>query len=195
MPRPIDSKLHGVLDYTTGATLAALPSVLGLGGTRAGRVLRGAGVATTAYSLFTRYELGAVRKLPYRGHLALDTIAALGLAAAPWVLRTRDEGVRHWLPHVAVGAFELGAVALSDPSGGGADPVEQATSRVADTVSDTVAQVKDAAPTGEDERPKTVMPDGVEANDAMGARTIGVGTATGGGIGSGTAERSSPNAR
>lgn len=40
------------------------------------------------------------------------------------------------------------------------------------------------------------LPGGVEANAAMGARTIGVGTASGGGgIGSGSAEPASPNAR
>ena len=193
--RPISSKLHGILDYSTGAALTALPSVLGLGGTRAGRTLRIAGATTAGYSLVTNYELGARKALPYRGHLALDAVAAAGLAAAPFLLRTRDEGVRHWLPHVVLGALELGVVALSDPSGAGAtaSPPAAATTP-AGTGATPPREPQPQNPETKD-RPPVVMPDGVEANAAMGARTIGVGTSpNGGGIGSGTAEPGSPNA-
>src|ERR1700712_1728067 len=117
--RPISSRLHGVLDYTTGATLVAAPAVLGLGGTAAGRILRGAGAGHAGYSALTRYELGAVKVIPYRAHLAA-AVAAVGLAASPWIFGTAKRGRAHWLPHVVLGVYELAAVALSDPSGVGA---------------------------------------------------------------------------
>ena len=178
--RPISSKLHGVLDYTTGATLTVLPSVLGLGGTRAGRVLRFAGATHAGYSVFTKYELGAVKVLAYRGHLALDAVAAVGLAAAPWLLRTRDEGVRHWLPHVVLGLYELGAVALSDPSGESAASAEPMAAEAA------------PAPVRSGSSQQAVMPDGAEANAKIGARTIGGSERTGGGVGSGAGPGSDP---
>jgi hypothetical protein len=217
--RPISSQVHGILDYTTGATLTALPALLGIGGTRAGRVLRAAGLTTVAYSALTRYELGAAKVLPYRGHLALDAVAAAGLAAAPFLLGTRDEGPRHWVPHVALGVFELGAVALSDPAGGGADlpadaapapsttaPTAPAAPAAAGATTALGEPAPGAGPAAFDvaadahrertERTEVVMPDGVEANAGIGARTIGVGTASGGGgVGSGSAEPASPNAK
>jgi len=59
--------------------------------------------------------LGVVRKLPYRLHLALDAMGAAGLAAAA---ATRRDALDRFLP-VAVGIYELAAVALSDPKGAG----------------------------------------------------------------------------
>jgi hypothetical protein len=161
MPRrPITPRTHGAIDYVSGAALVAAPALLGLGGTRAGRALRAAGATHAAYSLLTRYPLGAAKVLPYRGHLALDAVAATGLAASPWLLGTAGEGRRHWLPHLVVGALELGAVALSDPS--------EARGSAPGTAVPTAA-------TSTPNPAEAVMPDGAEANDAIGARTIGGG--------------------
>jgi hypothetical protein len=139
--RPISSRLHGVLDYTTGAALVAAPAVLGLRGTAAGRILRAAGVSHAGYAALTRSELGVVRVVPYRAHLAIDAAAAVGLAASPWVFGTARSGRAHWLPHVVLGVYELTAVALSDPGGdaaqdtatapapGAGDPADDPTGR------------------------------------------------------------------
>jgi hypothetical protein len=117
--RPISSRLHGVLDYTTGAALVAAPAALGLRGTTAGRILSVAGAGHAGYAALTRYELGVVKVLPYRAHLMIDAAAAVGLAASPWVFGTARRGRAHWLPHVALAVYELTAVALSDPRGDG----------------------------------------------------------------------------
>ncbi len=124
--RAITPRVHGVLDYTTATVLLAAPKMLGLQGTPAGAVLRAAGAGTVGYSLLTAYELGAVKLLPYRAHLAIDAVSACGLLAAPWIAgraRRRSRwpfGARRstrsqWLPHAAFGAWELAAVALSVP--------------------------------------------------------------------------------
>jgi hypothetical protein len=116
MRPPIGSRLHGVLDYLTGTSLGAASFVPVLRGTFAGRALRIAGTSHIGYSLVTNYDLGAVKVLPYKGHLGLDAVGAIGLAAAPYV--AGRDGLDRWVP-VAVGAYELGAVLLSDPRGRG----------------------------------------------------------------------------
>jgi hypothetical protein len=173
--RPISPRLHGVLDYLTAADLIVAPSLLGIADKPSGRILRAAGATHAAYSLLTRYPLGPVKVLPFRAHLALDAAAAAGLAAAPWVLGTARKGPRHWLPHLAFGLYELGAVALSDPSGNDAEQDVSARS--------------DPKPAS---HPETVVPDGAEANAAIGARTIGGGDR--GGVGGGTGSGGDPPA-
>jgi hypothetical protein len=85
----------------------------GLRGRFAGQALLAAGAAHLAYSLVTDYELGALRKLPYRVHLVLDAAGASALALAG---ATRSDPIDRFVP-VGVGLYELGAVLLSDPHG------------------------------------------------------------------------------
>jgi hypothetical protein len=119
-PRPIDSTLHGVTDYTAGALLTtAFPRLVGLQGTRSGRQIRLAGAIHAGYSTITDYPLGIVKVLPYKAHLAIDAVGALALAAAPFVTGQFKRGRRHWAPHVALCLFELSSLALTDPTGKG----------------------------------------------------------------------------
>ncbi len=115
MRQPIGSLLHGALDYLTGASLVAASRVPTLAGSFAGRALLAAGANHLAYSLVTDYELGVVRKLPYKAHLAVDAVGALGLVVAG---ATRKDPYDRYIP-IGVGLYELGAVAMSDPQGGG----------------------------------------------------------------------------
>src|SRR5919199_1015070 len=119
-PRPIDSTLHGVTDYSVGALLAtAFPKLAGIEGTPAARQVRTAGAIHAGYSTVTDYPLGIVKAIPYRAHLALDALGALALAATPFATGQWKRGTRQWLPHVALCLFELGSLALSDPTGRG----------------------------------------------------------------------------
>jgi hypothetical protein len=69
-PRPIDSTLHGVTDYTVGALLAtAFPKVAGIEGTRSAGQIRRAGAIHAGYSTITDYPLGIVRLLPFKAPL------------------------------------------------------------------------------------------------------------------------------
>lgn len=108
----LSTRVHGVLDYLTGAVLLLLPWVLGFGAKGPeGWVLLGLGAGVVAYSLLTDYELGAARKLQMPVHLWMDALGGVLLAASPWLLGF-DERV--WVPHVAVGLFELAAAAFTD---------------------------------------------------------------------------------
>jgi len=119
-PRPIDSTLHGVTDYTVGTFLmTALPRAADIEGTASGRQIRAAGAIHAGYSTITDYPLGIVKVLPYKAHLAIDALGALALAATPFVTGQFAKGRKHWVPHVALCAFELVSLVMTDPRGKG----------------------------------------------------------------------------
>jgi hypothetical protein len=119
-PRPIDSTLHGVTDYSVGTMLMTVfPKLAGIGGTPAARQIRVAGAIHAGYSTLTDYPLGLVKAIPYKAHLALDAVGALVLAATPFVTGQYRKGRDQWVPHLALAAFELASLAMSDPTGDG----------------------------------------------------------------------------
>jgi hypothetical protein len=120
MRRPIDATLHGATDYTVGSLLmTVLPRLAGLSDTLAARQIRAAGAIHAGYSTLTNYPLGVVKLIPYKVHLALDAVGAAALAATPFVTGQFRRGRREWVPHVALAAFELASLALTDPTGMG----------------------------------------------------------------------------
>jgi len=119
-PRPVDSTLHGVVDYTAGATLTTVfPKLAGIEGTPAARQIRTAGAVHAGYSTLTAYPLGAVKLIPYQVHLALDAIGAIALAATPFITGQYKRGLKAWVPQVGVCLFELSSLLISDPTGRG----------------------------------------------------------------------------
>jgi hypothetical protein len=119
-PRPVDATLHGVVDYTAGTTLVTvLPKLAGIEGTRSARQIRIAGAIHAGYSTLTDYPLGVVKAIPFQAHLAMDAIGAIALAATPFVTGQYKKGSGQWVPHVALGLFELASLAMTDPTGKG----------------------------------------------------------------------------
>jgi hypothetical protein len=119
-PRPVDSTLHGVVDYSAGALLMTVfPKLAGIEGTRSARQIRTAGAIHAGYSTLTDYPLGVVKAIPFRAHLAIDAVGALGLAVTPFVTGQYKQGRREWVPHVALCLFELASLAMTDPTGKG----------------------------------------------------------------------------
>ena len=119
-PRPVDSTLHGVVDYSAGTfLLTAFPKLAGIEGTRSARQIRAAGAIHAGYSTLTDYPLGVVKVIPYKAHLALDALGAVALAATPFVTGQYKKGPEQWVPHVALALFELSSLAVSDPTGRG----------------------------------------------------------------------------
>src|SRR5918911_1806314 len=120
IPRPIDSTLHGATDYTVGTTLLTIfPRLVGVEGTESAKQIRLSGASHLAYSTITKYPLGMVKLLPYKAHLALDALGAVALAATPFVTGQWKKGRKHWVPHVALCAFELSSLVMTDPTGQG----------------------------------------------------------------------------
>lgn len=109
--RFISTKTHGYLDYIMGVVMIVAPWLFGFaaGGAET-TIFVVLGVAVLVYSLFTRYELGAVKAIPMSGHLALDFVSGVLLAASPWLF-----GFSHLVstPHVVFGLAEVGASLLT----------------------------------------------------------------------------------
>ncbi len=103
--KPISTHAHGVLDYLTAGALLALPRTLGWG-PGVTRLLTNAAIGTVVYSLLTRYELGLVKVLPMKGHLALDGMSGALLCAAPFLLLDEDERDATG-PLIGLGLFEI----------------------------------------------------------------------------------------
>lgn len=104
--RFIPTRVHGILDFVVPAGLMLAPKLLGFDESKkAAGLFRATALTHLAYSLVTDYEKGLVRKLPMKGHLALDAGSALFLAASPWVLGFSSNVAA---PHVVAGLSELG---------------------------------------------------------------------------------------
>jgi hypothetical protein len=120
MPRPIDSTLHGVTDYTVGSLLmTVLPKLAGVEGTETATQMRITGAAHAAYSTLTDYPLGIVKLIPYKAHLAIDALGAIAVGTLPFITGQYRKGTKHFVPHLALAAFELQSLLLSDPRGKG----------------------------------------------------------------------------
>ena len=86
--RFITPTLHGVADYTAGLGLISAPFLLGLGETSAAALWFSVftGVAVLIASLLTNYSLGAIRLIPFEGHLAIDLLVAVTFMILPFAL-------------------------------------------------------------------------------------------------------------
>jgi hypothetical protein len=109
--RIIGTKTHGYMDYMMGVLLIAAPWLFDFN--RGGAetwipVILGAGAI--AYSLFTDYEMGAVRQISMRTHLGLDLVSGILLAVSPWLFGFSDYV---WAPHLVLGIIEIGAALMT----------------------------------------------------------------------------------
>jgi hypothetical protein len=103
--RIIPTRVHGVIDYLTGALLVAAPWLLGFAdGSAAQWVPIILGAMVLMQSLVTDYELGVARLLPMPAHLILDALNGVVLAASPWLFGFAE---RVWVPHVVIGLLEI----------------------------------------------------------------------------------------
>jgi hypothetical protein len=112
--RVIPTSVHGAVDQVVGPALVIAPTILRLGrASPEGIVARAVGGAETAYSKLTDYELSVKNVVPMPVHLALDAVGGATLALVPQLTGARQRGKKHWLPHLAIGALEVGMAALT----------------------------------------------------------------------------------
>jgi hypothetical protein len=90
MYKPISTKAHGVLDYLTVGTLLTLPFAMGWS-RRLTEGIAALALGKLAYTLFTRHELGLVKKIPMNVHLALDAASGTALGFMPMLLGEEDD--------------------------------------------------------------------------------------------------------
>ena len=86
MNQPITRQQHGIIEFIFIPLVAAAPALADFTNEKTAaplaRVLSG-GILTA--SLLTRAEWGLVRVIPYRVHLATDTVVGLLTMTAPWL--------------------------------------------------------------------------------------------------------------
>lgn len=104
--RFINTRIHGYLDYVIGFLLICAPWALGFDHIDPAKwtaIIIGAGAFF--YSIITDYELGLLKLIPMSGHLIIDLLAGVVLAASPWIFGFSD--LVFW-PHLIVGILEIG---------------------------------------------------------------------------------------
>jgi hypothetical protein len=112
--RFIPTSVHGAIDQVVGPALVLAPTLLRLGRTSPeGLTARAVGSVESVYSNLTDYEMSVKNVVPMKIHLALDAVGGATLALVPQLTGARRRGKKHWLPHLAIGAMEVGMAALT----------------------------------------------------------------------------------
>jgi hypothetical protein len=112
--RFIPTSVHSAVDHVVGPALVLAPTLLRLGRTSPeGITARAVGGVEAIYSNLTDYELSMKNVVPMRVHLVLDAVGGATLALVPQLSGARKRGKKHWLPHLAVGALEVGMAAFT----------------------------------------------------------------------------------
>ena len=112
----LSSKLHGLGDYAAAIVLIIGPFVLGIG--EQSMIAHWAsifgGVGLILYSLLTDYTFSAVKAIPFKTHLVLDSIAGVAFVALPFVLGL--DGIAR-IYFIVMGAGVLLVVAVTQTDG------------------------------------------------------------------------------
>ncbi len=104
--RFLSTRVHGMIDYATGALLIVAPWLFGFADGTAAQwvpIILGAGILVM--SLITDYELSLTRIIPMGAHLAVDGLGGALLAVSPWLFGFAD---RTYWPHLTIGLAEIG---------------------------------------------------------------------------------------
>jgi hypothetical protein len=90
MQKPINGRMHGMMDYATVAATAAAPRALGFPKT-AENLAYGLAAGYLGLSLMTDYPLSAKRMVPFKGHGATEVMLGLALPFLPRLLGFEDD--------------------------------------------------------------------------------------------------------
>lgn len=85
MQKPINGRMHGMMDYATVAATAAAPRALGFPRT-AENLAYGLAAGYLGLSLMTDYPLSARRMVPFKGHGATEVLLGMALPFLPRLL-------------------------------------------------------------------------------------------------------------
>lgn len=89
MQKPINGRMHGMMDYATVAATAAAPRALGFPRS-AEKLAYGLAAGYLGLSLLTDYPLSARRAVPFKGHGATEALLGLALPFLPRLLGFDD---------------------------------------------------------------------------------------------------------
>jgi len=112
----IPTKVHGVLDYIVGLALIAAPWLFMFSDVGGAAVIIPIvlGIGLIAYSIFTNYEWGIIKVVSMPYHLIIDIVAAVFLAASPFLFGFYNMDMWNvWVPHLVVGIAVILVVIFS----------------------------------------------------------------------------------
>jgi hypothetical protein len=107
----ISTRTHGVLDYLTVGFALAFPRVLGCS-QKFTNAVTAIALGKLAYAMMTRHELGLVKMIPMKTHLALDAVGGATLAALPFLM-DEDEDPAAVGCAVGMGLFDIAAAPIT----------------------------------------------------------------------------------
>lgn len=113
MFKPISHRLHGFTDYSYIPLVAALPTLVGFGGT-ASLLCRVFSRTILLSSIFTRSEWGLFRIMPYKAHLVIDFLVGVLALSSPWLFGFADNALVRNI-FLVFGTFGVLAGTLSRP--------------------------------------------------------------------------------
>ena len=113
MRKPISTATHGVIDYLTAGALFALPSLLGFSKPLS-QAVRMIALKKLAVAAATQHEMGIVKLIPMKQHLALDVMTGAALCALPFVIEDEDDPEAACAALVAMGLMEIAYAPLTD---------------------------------------------------------------------------------
>jgi hypothetical protein len=121
--RFISRKIHAMLDYISGVLLIASPWLFNFADIAAAKwVAIIVGIVILGMSLLTDYEGGVKKIIPMSGHLTMDVIAGILLAASPWLFNFSEYV---YLPHLIIGIMEIGAGLFTERSSEHSRPMDR----------------------------------------------------------------------
>jgi hypothetical protein len=110
--KPINARVHGVLDYAAVAAFLNAPMVFGFHGTPAAIVYWLAGIHLLMTG-FTDFPYGLFKMIPFRVHGVIDALAGIFLLVAPWLFGfAADAAARNFF--IGIGIVILIVAALTD---------------------------------------------------------------------------------
>lgn len=89
MQKPINGRMHGMMDYATVATTVAAPRMLGFP-RQAETLAYGLAMGYLGLSLLTDYPLSAKKAVPFKGHGATEVVLGMALPFLPRLLGFED---------------------------------------------------------------------------------------------------------
>jgi cytochrome P450 len=108
----ISTRTHAILDLATAGFALAFPRLLGASD-RFTNIMTTVAVGKITYGLLTRHELGAIKLLPMKTHLALDAAGGAAVCALPFVL-DEEENPAITACAVGLGLLDIVAAPLTD---------------------------------------------------------------------------------
>ena len=113
--KPISTKQHAALDYVMGASQLVLARSLDASD-GVTKMLRGSGMGVLGMGALTRNDLGLVRILPMKAHLAADIVLGGAFLAAPLLSADEDDRVKSILAGIGAMATVVTLLTRSQTS-------------------------------------------------------------------------------